>query len=107
MDRNDFEAKLRAVATISERPIDSDQPPSRNYAYKDYGGFTVDSVKPCVGNCEDCGRIGQCNPKRNHQWRRTAEGSGWQSYCTGCGFYKNRVTGLYEIKSVAGKKTIL
>jgi hypothetical protein len=104
MDQNEFEAKLRAVAEVSERPIDeSTGTRTRHGAYKDYGGLTVDSIKPCRGDCADCGRIGECNPRRSH--RRVADG--WQSYCSGCARYKNRVTGRYEIKSAAGKKTIL
>jgi hypothetical protein len=103
MDQNEFEARIRAVATISERPIDGDGVRTRHGAYKDYGGMTVDSLKPCEGDCPDCGRIGECNPRRSH--RRVQDG--WQSYCSGCARYKNRVTGRYEIKSASGKKTIL
>jgi hypothetical protein len=107
MEPSEFESKIRAVAEVKDRPIDIDGVRIRHYAYKDYGGMTVDSLKPCEGNCPDCGKKGMCNPKRNHQYKITEQGSGWQSYCCGCGLYKNRVSGRYEIKSVAGKKTIL
>jgi hypothetical protein len=103
MEQNDFENKIRAVAEVKDRPIDTDGVRIRHYAYKDYGGLTVDSLKPCTGDCADCGKLGECNPRRSH--RRVADG--WQSYCSGCARYKNRVTGRYEIKSAAGKKTIL
>lgn len=107
MDQNEFEAKLRAVANISERPIDGDGVRTRHGAYKDYGGFTVDSLKPYEGDCSECGKKGMCNPKRNHNLKQLENGRGWQSYCCGCGLYKNRVTGRYEIKSPIGKKTLL
>jgi len=103
MEPDEFENKIRAVAEIKSRPVDSDQDGVRRNAQKDYGGMTVNSLKPCTGDCPDCGLIGECNPRRSH--KRVADG--WQSYCSGCARYKNRVTGRYEIKSATGKKTIL
>ena len=101
MDRDEFERRLREVAKISERPIDSDGARTRHGAYKDYGGFTVDSIKPCSGPCPECLKPDMCGRKRTH--RRTPQG--WQSYCCGCGLYRNRVTGRYEIKNAQGIKT--
>jgi hypothetical protein len=107
MEPAEFRRRIEAVATVTERPIDAQGQRTVRGAVRDSGGFTIDNIKPCEGNCPDCGKAGMCNPKRNHQYKITELGSGWQSYCCGCGLYKNRVSGRYEIKSVAGKKTIL
>lgn len=107
MEPNEFRQRVEAVAQIRERPIDAEGLRTQGRAVRDTGGWTIENLKPCQGDCPDCGKTNMCNPKRNHHWKTTADGSGWQSYCCGCGLYKNRVTGRYEIKSVAGKKTIL